>query len=353
MKQEFIQQLKSKIWQQIPVTYPEKGDCLCYLPDFTSDIKIEKSLLKNTISYIKALKGLKKLDLEGLSWTYEQLQDGYSKDMMINVVVYKLLDKSKLRFPLCYDYMIPRFEDLERKLTVDDESITLWNGRFTLNKYALSKIGFDIKIMSSFIGIYIDFIKEQYRYRNIVKCEKDDVVIDGGACYGDTALYFASYGAKKVYSFEFLEENLEIFSKNLSLNPMLEEKIELVKNPLSDTSGKKLYFRENGPGTAVFGHKPEGATPLISVSIDDLVETRNIEKVDFIKLDIEGSEEFALKGAVKTIQRFKPKLAICVYHKSDDLWVIPQLIKQICPEYKLYLDHHTINYTETLIYAKI
>ena len=70
-------------------------------------------------------------------------------------------------------------------------------------------------------------------------------------------------------------------------------------------------------------------------------------------MDIEGSEEAALKGAIKTIKKHKPKLAICAYHKPDDLCVLPQLIKSMVPEYKLYLDHYTINFTETVLYAKV
>src|SRR5690606_33131118 len=62
-------------------------------------------------------------------------------------------------------------------------------------------------------------------------------------------------------------------------------------------------------------------------SIDNLVEVGDINKIDFIKMDIEGSETKALLGAVRSIERFKPKLAIAIYHGDYDIFGIPLLIK--------------------------
>lgn len=88
-------------------------------------------------------------------------------------------------------------------------------------------------------------------------------------------------------------------------------------------------------------------------SIDDLVKEEGLEKVDFIKMDIEGSELVALKGAKRTICQYKPNLAICIYHKIEDFYMIPKYIKQIVPEYKLYVKHHTDREWETVLYASV
>ena len=72
-------------------------------------------------------------------------------------------------------------------------------------------------------------------------------------------------------------------------------------------------------------------------TIDDFVREKNIPKVDFIKMDIEGAELDALKGAINTIKTFKPKLAICIYHKPEHFYEIPTFIKSIVPEYKIWL----------------
>lgn len=106
-----------------------------------------------------------------------------------------------------------------------------------------------------------------------------------------------------------------------------------------------LYFQGNGSSAKVADF---GKTRVEVDAIDEMVK----DKVTFIKMDIEGSELRALMGASNIIQRDKPKLAICVYHKPEDIVMIPQYIQSLVPEYKLYLRHYS-NYfaTETVLYA--
>jgi len=86
-------------------------------------------------------------------------------------------------------------------------------------------------------------------------------------------------------------------------------------------------------------------------SIDKFVLDNKIEHVDFIKMDIEGAELSALKGAVETIKEFKPNLAICVYHKGKDILEIPEYLISIVPEYNFYLKHNTDSFGETVLYC--
>ena len=67
-------------------------------------------------------------------------------------------------------------------------------------------------------------------------------------------------------------------------------------------------------------------------------------------MDIEGSELKALEGAKELIQNLKPKLAISVYHNTEDIYMIPQLILKYNPEYKLYLRHYTLCEYDTVMY---
>jgi hypothetical protein len=78
--------------------------------------------------------------------------------------------------------------------------------------------------------------------------------------------------------------------------------------------------------------------PITVVPIDDLVQTG--ERVTFIKMDVEGAELESLKGAEKTICRDRPKLAVCIYHKREDMVEIPLFIKKLVPDYKLYVRMH-------------
>lgn len=76
--------------------------------------------------------------------------------------------------------------------------------------------------------------------------------------------------------------------------------------------------------------------------------------VSFIKMDIEGSELETLKGAENTILKNMPILAICVYHKPEDLITIPQYISSLqtsTQKYSFYLRHHSYMLTETVLYA--
>lgn len=70
-------------------------------------------------------------------------------------------------------------------------------------------------------------------------------------------------------------------------------------------------------------------------------------------MDIEGAEQDGLKGAQEIITNQHPKLAISMYHKLDDMWKIPQYIKQLCPDYKLYARHHTAVAWDTDCYAYV
>ena len=88
-----------------------------------------------------------------------------------------------------------------------------------------------------------------------------------------------------------------------------------------------------------------------TVRIDDLCRAENIDRVAYIKMDIEGSEQAALDGASETIAKHRPELAICLYHKPADLWSIPAALKRWYPFYRLYLDHYSLHNEGTVMYA--
>ena len=70
------------------------------------------------------------------------------------------------------------------------------------------------------------------------------------------------------------------------------------------------------------------------VSLDSVL---NGESVDYVKYDVEGSEKEALMGSKNTIQTHAPKLLVSLYHRSEDLFVLPELVKELNPDYSLYL----------------
>lgn len=207
------------------------------------------------------------------------------------------------------------------------------------------------------MGISATFLDKQYEYNKIspaIKAKRGDVVIDGGGCLGDTALYFAHEvgDTGHVYTIEFIPSNLEIMSKNISLNKKLQKHITIVKHPLWNTSNVSLYYKDQGAASFVsFSNDSDSTDTINTITIDDLVQEQQLQKIDFIKMDIEGAEMNALKGAIHSIQTFHPTLAIAVYHQISDFVNVMQFIDDLNLEYQFYLGHYTIYAQETILFA--
>ncbi len=201
----------------------------------------------------------------------------------------------------------------------------------------------------SFMTEYKEPLFKDYFDIDIMKCDKNEVFIDAGAYIGDTSLsYIETFGSenyKRIYCYEITPS---IFSK--LQNNMAEHRNIVCRNVgLSDFQGA-LYMESNGVNQSNKLINDAKTNDMVNVTTLDMdVE----ESVSFIKMDIEGSEKQALAGSKKHIQSSKPKLAIAVYHDNDDLWKIPQMIKDMNPEYKLYLRYNGLSLypTETTMIA--
>ncbi len=280
------------------------------------------------------------------------------KRNLVQLIAYRLLGKHRVKLftnnPSYHNAL-----KAASALRKGDEEIDTKFFNFILNRFDLSSAGYPIELYFREPGVASDFLIEQYAYKEegktIVEAKAGDVVLDLGGCYGDTALYFAHKAGPtgKVYVFEFIPNNLIILRKNLALNPSLENRINIVEQPVSNSSDVHVYYRDNGPGSQVASEPFESQTGMATtITIDDFVERNGIEKVDFIKMDIEGSEPNALKGAEKTIRRCKPTLAIAIYHSMEDFVNIPEWIAALQLPYEYYLGHYTIHAEETVFFAK-
>ena len=177
-----------------------------------------------------------------------------------------------------------------------------------------------------------------------------DHVIDGGGCFGDTALNFADHvgSGGHVYVFDPLPRHCAIMRDQLLMNPALASRITIVPAGLADTANDVAPMPDDdviNPAARVVA----GTMPL--TTIDETVARNGVARVDFVKLDIEGSELGALRGAESAIRRDRPKLAISLYHRPEDFFSIPTWIASLNLGYKLYLDHYTIHQEETVLYA--
>ncbi len=293
--------------------------------------------------------------MNNLRMLYTWLNDDYSKSLMIELVVRKILGPEHLEA-----LVDPTDEEARRvrsePLIVEQKtgSSTLGNTVFELNLYDLSSLGYPLKAHLFEGNVVHTFMSEQYRYKHgevDIGVEPGDIAIDAGGCWGDTALYMAAREAGRVYSFEFVPDNLQIFSRNLAENTALSEVIDVVEKAVWDEDDTFLTFESRGPATKL-GDSANQQNRAETITIDKLVSQEPVQKVDFIKMDIEGAELRAIEGATETIRTFAPKLAITVYHKIEDLCTIPHLIKSLQPNYNFYLDHFTTNMMETVLFAE-
>jgi FkbM family methyltransferase len=202
------------------------------------------------------------------------------------------------------------------------------------------------------------FILRGYDYEQgsrKIGIDPGDVIINGGGCWGETDILFADRSAPggRVFSFEFVEDNLKVMRQNMAANPELARRVELVRNALSDRSGEVCEFAAQGPGTRVecSGVARTGGERVTTLSVDDLVAQRRLERVNFIKLDIEGSELQALRGAEQTLRQFRPKLALSAYHRPEDLYALSTYLDSLDVNYKFYMDHFTVHQWETVLFA--
>lgn len=291
-------------------------------------------------------------------YLYNQLEREEDRELLIKVLAYRLLGYLKVKLPLNTPEYWTTLKNLE-KLRIGNENIKPGFLDVTLYKLNLEKISFPIQLYFSELGIMVDYIIKQYEYNKngkVIKAEKGDVVLDAGGCWGDTALFFANeVGSQgKVYTFEFIPKNLEIMKTNFSLNPELEQRVEIVNKPIWKDSNTKIFYVDYGPASQVSLEPITGMDgECNTLAIDNFLKENNIAKVDFIKMDIEGAETIALQGALETIRKFKPKLAITLYHSVEDFERIPKLIKEAVPEYKFYFSHCTIYHEESVLFAEV
>ena len=189
----------------------------------------------------------------------------------------------------------------------------------------------------------------QYFDSDLVKLKNDTYFIDAGSYTGDTLEAFVQYtkgNFGRVICLEPVKKNVDILQE--TIKKMCVEDIDILEIGASDRK-QVLYFDSKSGMSARTSQT--GDIRVNCDSIDNICEAEKYEHIDFIKMDIEGAEVSALKGAKRVIQKYHPILAICVYHKEDDFYTIPTLIKEIYPGYKLYFRQYELSDEETVCYA--
>lgn len=337
-----------------------------YQPDFLPSQASLKMWVKAKIKRILKTLGFYKsqtlataiAEEPGLQWLYDHLHDEESKQLLVDVMAYRALGYRKVKLPLNTPEYWKKLDELEHKADTGN-SIDLGFLGWKVDRYDLADEGYPIQIYARAPAVFTQMLLQQYRcitQEHAIEVADGDTVIDAGGCYGETALYFAHKPGinGRVFSFEFMPDNISVFERNLELNPGLAKRIEIVPYPLWSSSGQELYVEGVGPAAHITPNpKATNAKKVKTLRIDDLATGKQLERVDFIKMDIEGAELEALKGAEETIRRYRPKLAISVYHRLPDFWEITQWIDSLGLGYHFYLRHFTIHAEETVLFAEV
>ena len=280
-----------------------------------------------------------------------QLADDESRNLLKQLLAFRALGPRRIDPP----------KDVEQMLAYYSRAATtkIGEGTVKLDPYevALYRVPFEeaeIQLECWLGNVVATFFERQYYFaRRDVKIapREGDVVIDAGACFGDTALAFATTTGPsgQIHSFEPLPSQRSIYLQNRQRNSSLMDRLHVHEFALDKVSGRTLRFADAGAASrAVNG---DAGVDVKTISIDDFVETAGLSRVDFIKMDIEGAESAALAGARATIRKYRPRLAISAYHSLADLTGLMSQIVEVEPSYRCFIDHHSIHAEETVLYA--
>ena len=331
--------------------------------------------------------------LEELQKIYNTLQDNTSKDIYAHLLLYRLLGRKEAMTKIIYDYnpdaALWRSEKIcfygagkGANWLVRNNS----NVRFVIDKYKTGVIeGIPIISLDTFlqfpdckeylllltqgdnllpdaeaeldtlglrhVSVYHDILPrhfDQIQYFDLPQLnlrKQDEYFVDAGAFDGANSKNFFRH-CEQGHSYVF-EPNPEQFAAVKEALQEYGDHVELFPYALGD--GNVTLNFDNRHKYATNSRIAEIGQVKVPVRrLDDVLAGR---KVTFIKMDLEGAEMSALRGAERIIREQRPKLAICIYHKPEDMWEIPSLILRYDPSYQFYVRHYSITFGETVLYA--
>lgn len=171
-------------------------------------------------------------------------------------------------------------------------------------------------------------------FRNILKPHGHECFADLGAYNGDTIRELLSYTDGAYDSITALEPDKRNFKKlSRYAEESLTGKVELVQAGGWSEDTVLTFAAKAGRNSAL----AKQGIPTQMRSLDSVLDGA---PCTMLKLDVEGAEHQALLGAQQTIKTHHPRLNVACYHRNEDLFDLPALLKELDPSYKLYLRHH-------------
>lgn len=267
---------------------------------------------------------------------YSQLADAHEKNPVWYLQGYELCGEK-----IDYGYISEHLSQFEEAYTslCDDFSkkvfINVLNAKIS-GDFALYR-----EVMSG----------KEYFDDDVVKLANNEAFLDVGAYKGNAIFEFVKRTSAKydaIIGFEPDKKTFGILRKAVAENGI--QKVELYNKGAWDKPGF-LHFFEGRGGSSRFLETTDLVSSANYVEVDTIDNILHGRCITYVSMDVEGAEHFAILGAEQTIRKWKPKIAVCVYHKREDLFDLLLLLKSFIPEYRFYLRHYTNNQTETVLYA--
>ena len=191
---------------------------------------------------------------------------------------------------------------------------------------------------------YFQKINKQVQYSDKIKLNQDSIVINCGVYSGNEIILFD--GVKKIY-------NIDPFGKKF-LDESASEVVNTSKTENIFVKSALYNFDENFQEQAQKNQEEN----VIIKNLSQIVEENKIDKISLIKSDIEGAERDMVEDLINLSEKFRPQLAISIYHKNryvkdkliDSVNIPMKLIKSL-KNYNFYLEHYAYERQELILYC--
>lgn len=247
----------------------------------------------------------------------------------------------------------------ETDIFTKDEQQKIWNLKkeMGINEFRVSD---DMYCLNQYFLPVKHFEASVFFYKHGIDCIenidalKDKDILDVGGFIGDSILVLKPLTEKRVFSFEALEEHYELMKKTVAMNQL--DNVVLERMALGDEN-KEIEIEVAGSSSSINPNEAveiKGTEKVMMRTLDAYVEEHPMN-IGLIKVDIEGAEQQFMKGARKTIERFRPVLLMSIYHNADDFFHIKPIIESWDLGYKFRI-HKPVDFSvsrEVLLIAEV